>query len=323
MTNATFVEKPRVWLGRSTLAAVLVVVWMFPGVGRVWSQEATEAAAENASVETILFDEGVRLPTGATVVLPRPALRGGSGTASLPNPDVLEDIAGRFGWERFARENLNAPTQIAIDPIEIDGRQLGYSVHHAYVVYASLDQIRDRQLMESLFGTEVQEAKDERDLGAQETRELSEQDLAELPFDVDSEKERLVRIELPLLRKVLVRGVIRLTTDDLGNGVELAWVLDGRFSNPVSSTMEKWQNTWSQLSTNDLGALVEGAPSAYRGMAGYMAIYETGKQEGQLLVETHMLIHEPQDWFGGSRYLRSKLPLSLQESAKSLRRKFR
>ncbi|MEM8733892.1 MAG: hypothetical protein AAGG44_06715, partial [Planctomycetota bacterium] len=81
--------------------------------------------------------------------------------------------------------------------------------------------------------------------------------------------------------------------------------------------------TWAALSTNDLGEPVEGKAQPYHGLGGYVSIMPTGLEENQLLVESRMILHEHADWFSGSRYLRSKLPLSLQSSAKDLRRKLR
>jgi hypothetical protein len=36
-----------------------------------------------------------------------------------------------------------------------------------------------------------------------------------------------------------------------------------------------------------------------------------------------MLMHEPTQWFSGSNFIRSKLPLAIQEGARSFRRSLR
>ncbi|MCS7305572.1 MAG: hypothetical protein NZ602_10755, partial [Thermoguttaceae bacterium] len=40
---------------------------------------------------------------------------------------------------------------------------------------------------------------------------------------------------------------------------------------------------------------------------------------GALFIEHHHLFAEPNQWFGGKNFLRSKLPLAIQETVRKLR----
>ncbi len=47
------------------------------------------------------------------------------------------------------------------------------------------------------------------------------------------------------------------------------------------------------------------------------------RPEGALFFEMHVVIHEPEAWFGGPNLLRSKMPLVIQENVRNLRRRLK
>jgi len=42
-----------------------------------------------------------------------------------------------------------------------------------------------------------------------------------------------------------------------------------------------------------------------------------------LLIESRMVLHELPEWFSASNFVRSKLPLAIQEGARNLRRRLK
>ena len=309
--------------------------------GLLASSEST-AQAEQTRVVLQQLDHkfansGIKFPGGAKFICPPPLLAASLSGNALPKESKLEKLtglAGKAGWESFSRRGLNAPTAIQIEALTAgDGVRVGYSVHNAYILYAALEKLRDRDLMETTFGRPGSRRDDSTLM-----RELTMREKVELGLSEDGDADGYMWLELPLLRKVLICGVVHLQKRDLQDGFQLFWELDPRFASQHSTSQASsvrapretnigaqvpFANTWSSLSKNDLGGLEIGEPQPYVGLGGYMAIHSTGQAEDQWLVESRMLIHEPTDWFGGSKYLRTKLPLSLRESAKTFRRKLR
>lgn len=275
---------------------------------------------------TPILESGISV-AGIQVALNPPVLSTiGEGSAQQLAETRVTELAGNFGLSRFTRNNLNAPVRIQIDEVsEADGNRQGYAIHSAYVLYAELSKLKDKTLMESIFGAE----RDSSDEGGV-MRELSDAELQSLDLKASGGDRNFLWLEMPLLNKVVVRGLVEVEKAESETGFLLAWRLVdtaspefGQFADIGRTEGGSFESTWAKVSTNDLGAKVEGTPQAYSGLGGYVSLKATGLEENQMLVESRMVMHEPEDWFSGSRYLRSKLPLSIQSSAKSLRRKLR
>ncbi|MFK7734764.1 MAG: hypothetical protein AB8B50_01980 [Pirellulaceae bacterium] len=315
-------------LRRFLLNSVLLSLWLAIAIeGGSLAQEST--ASGNSGKHTLawtpILESGISV-AGVQATLPPPVLSTIDENAGNAAEAKIAELAGSFGLERFTRNNLNAPVRIQIDEVlDADDSRLGYSVHSAYVLHAELGKLKDKTLMASIFGAE-------RDAGDDGSvmRELTEVEVQRLGLESTKGDRNFLWLELPLLNKVVVRGLVEVEKAEAEAGFLLAWRLVDTSAPPQS----KWADiarsdggyfagTWAKLSTNDLGAKVEGAPQEYSGLGGYVSLKATGLEENQMLVESRMVMHEPADWFSGSRYLRSKLPLSIQSSAKSLRRKLR
>ncbi len=251
--------------------------------------------------------------------------------------EALVKLAGKQKWDRFARDAVTAPVVVDIDTIDDpSGERLGLRVHSAFVAYTTLETLGDRDLMEETFGpAPVHSTEDNSALRDDEKggdvkrdveddtvrvvmRELPAAELIQLGFAKQAEQGQasFAYIELPLLNKVLLRGVIRIEKHERADAVEFAWRLDPSF-NPD----KKYASRWTRLERDAVGKLIEGDSFPYTGCGGWMGVYEIDPEKKQLLVESQLLLREPTDWFAGSNFLRSKLPLSLQENARTFRRK--
>lgn len=299
----------------ATLIAVAISLLWPPA-----TTTAQEASASAVASEKIAGAHSVPLPDGQTVRLPAPLLA----TAQSPSArqQALEALAGRGGWERFARNSISAPTTIRLETLrDQEENRVGYQLYSAYVVYANLEQLSDQQLMESLFG----------DVGTQEGLVMKELSASDLPTTsvASQEEDRFdyLWMELPLLNKVLVRGIVQTQRSQDEHGVQLRWQLDPRWTQSAESapaaTAGDYQNTWSHLSLNDLGGLDEGPPRPYLGLGGQLSLMEIDPAKSQLQFESWLILYEPSNWFEAENYLRAKLPASAQESAKRFRRKLR
>lgn len=281
--------------------------------GLAWTCQAEDDSSTTASKQLKLLvelQEGTQFTEEVSASLPAPiSLDTDPGKAK----EQLETLASKHGWKRFSWNSVNAPVLIKIQAIEDENNNsIGHQVYSAFVAYAPVEKLRDEQLMEATFGKVEQEAKKE----ATSLQKLEPDDLEALSLNADlPDGEAYARITFPILKKVIVNGIINMQTRDTGRAVQLAWKLQ--------SDIEKEPATWYAMKPNAVGTLVPTEPKEYQGLAGYMSVTQTGIDENQLLIETHLLIHEPKDWFSGSRLLRSKLATLMQENARSLRRKLR
>ncbi|MCA9180196.1 MAG: hypothetical protein KDA51_02055 [Planctomycetales bacterium] len=249
------------------------------------------------------------------------------GMTDSERTEALAKLIGKQKWDRFARDSVRAPVVVDIDTIDDpSGERLGMRVHSAFVVYTTLEMLRDRDLMEETFGpapidSTRRDTESDRALENDEVRvvmrELPTVELARLGFTRQVQGDAsFAYVELPLLNKVLVRGVIRIEKREREGAVELAWRLDPSFNSD-----EELASRWTRLERDAVGKLVEGDSFPYTGCGGWMGVYEINPEKKQLLVESQLLLREPKDWFAGSNFLRSKLPPALQENAQTFRRK--
>lgn len=232
--------------------------------------------------------------------------------------DVLTKLAGNHGWAKFSRDHVRAPVSIRMELLKSeDGKRLGYSVKSRYIVYATLEELRDHDLMQSTFGG-----------GKDDTRSVTEplkdEELEQLEIASEDEAHVFARILLPLLNQVELKGVVELEKVDSPDAILLCWQLHPKFSAATNDAPATFRNEWASLRPNSRGDLVRGDPQPYQGLGGMISITKTDQAENQLLFESQLLIHEPEGWFPGKpNYLRTKIPTSMGESAKKFRNQIR
>ncbi len=294
----------------------------FPALGMVvtlWcGTNTTESVhAQAADLFTELTGPGLVF-TGANGVpqpVHLPASTLSADMSDAQRTPALERLAGKLEWNRFVRDAVTAPVMVDIEAIDAgDGERLGLLVHNAFVAHATLDTLHDSELMQQLFG---RPSSNQESAGVV-TEELSSEELSRLGFaEPAASSDSFAYLELPLLNQVIVRGVIRIQKRQRAGAIEFAWRLDERFN-----SVEKYASRWTKLERNEVGKLFEGESFPYAGFGGWLGAYQLQVDEpSPLLIESQMLLREPTEWFAGSNFLRSKLPLSLQENARTFRRK--
>ncbi|MCA9129772.1 MAG: hypothetical protein KDB22_21950 [Planctomycetales bacterium] len=269
------------------------------------------------------LEDGRALPDGIhfldeqSVPIPLPSLHAMAGDQYEP---TLREIAGKIGWERFAKNNLYAPVIIDIDSIKRpNGDRIAHSVHSGFIAYSTISQLRDEDLMQSVLGRQDKSLqKDPTQFG----QLVPESVLQAKGIQPHSPDESYAYVKLPLMNRVLVEGVIRTEKREGEHWVEMYWEFDPRFLWFPGEPLE-FSNFWRPVSADAVGRPTEQPPQPYLGCGGFLAVYEIDTPNRQLFVESRLILHEPHEWFNGSQFLRSKLPTMLQENARKFRRELK
>ena len=265
------------------------------------------------SVKDVLLEQGLLIGNTARK-LAAPSL---TPNQSEPERDAsLKKLAGRLGWEKFARDSVFAPVTINLSYLKSeDGQRIGHDIQTAFIAHASLANLRDDQFLKAVFGTEGKG----KDQGFQ-VKDMPDSVLTALGIEPRSDEgQKFASVILPLLNRVELQGTIRVQKYEGDNWIEFYWQIDPRFTEHSDKLEEPYRNAWIKLDRDERGAPIKGTPKAYRGCGGFLSVWKVGSED-LLLIESRMLMYEPKDWFAGSNFLRSKLPPALQENARSFRR---
>ena len=273
------------------------------------------ANAQQTELLQQLYKSGIQVPDAGNVPLPPPTLR--KELSKEQTTAALKKLSGGAGWKRFSRNSAVAPIKIDLDYIKDDnGNRLGHQIHIAFVVHASMQTLRDKDLMKQMFG-DPKRAKESRPDGG--GAEVSAGRLKELGIDAN-EESKFYEVEFPLLDKVLAKGVLHVEQANSDDAFELVFHLDERFNEGAEP-----QNAWATIKKNEPDSkrrfTLTSRWKPYGGAGGYISVQPVPDIEGACLMEARIVMHEPSDWFNSSTLLRSKLPLLMQEGVRSFRRK--
>ena len=274
-------------------------------------------ACQGEDLFETLTDRGIVLTDDVTVKLDKPTIMDRS------DPTERERIAQPYGWKRFTRDSVTAPISIDLDYLydEADNR-IGHSIRFEFVVHESLDRLRDRDFMSSVFANDNDdEAKRETNSATDHSfKELTAEQLQQVGISM-SPDVHFGFATVPLMNRVLLRGVIAAQTTHTDSSVISSW----RLLDSIDSS-DRYASRWSPLERDSLGNQIEGRALPYRGAGGYIHVQSLASLDETLddacLVSVHVVLHEPPAWFGSSNFLRSKFPLVIQETVRKLRRKF-
>ncbi len=259
---------------------------------------------------TELTTDGVEFLEGEKVLLPAPSLVGELSEKQIEQTKT--QLAGNDGWEKFARDSIVAPVTIHLDyVVDNAGNRVGHRVHSAFVVHTKLESLADKELMQQIF------AKSEsNDSSGMKVTELTAADLLAarvvVPDELAGTKVTYSRVEFMLLGKIRLSGVMRIERSSAPGSTTIAWLLDPKFA-----SNEKLRGTWSKVSE------AASEPKAYSGWGGYLNVTRVNETPEILLIESRMLLHELPEWFSASNFIRSKLPLTIQEGARNFRRRLK
>lgn len=325
------------WLNRERLLRACLPLAVFWALGFLFS-EWTSAhgpfdGLQEGSIQhsgQSLFDtfvaEGIEVVPGVRQPLAPPLL--GESHSLDQRREKLEELTARHGWERFSRVSVMAPVHVELGYIYDDSNQrVGHSIYSAFIGYVDLSALRDRDLMESLFGTpsNINQQDHDEQIGF-DPNPLPEELLTRVGIEKhDQDKVRYSGLRLPLMNRIVLLGSARIERMETESSILVAWQFDPQFaySSPdeVDPGFEKFMNHYVKTQRDNLGREILSPPVPYSGCGGYVSVQSTGLQPRQMLFESRMVLHEPSEWFAGSNFLRSKFPAVLQESAQNFRRK--
>jgi len=259
-----------------------------------------------------LVEQGVEFDGGFAVKLPEPILADGLDAAR--QREIIGAIAGLYSWQQFVRNSPVAPFELDQSYVkDAEGRRVGHVIDLCFIAHGPLDVFRDRQRAEDVFG----EPWPQGGASEAEVRELEDNELSALGLqDIDRSAERYVSIGSSLMNRVYVRGVGHIRRSCTQDSIIIAWKLDPRFNRD-----DRLANRWYPIQTTKLGQRERGTARPYQGFGGYLKITDLAEPKGALLFEVHVVLHEPEGWFSGSNFLRSKTPLIAKEMIDKLRRK--
>lgn len=336
-------------IARSTLATIIALGSLAASTASAGQpvaapdSQAPDAAAneplDERSAEGNLLrqmtGEGIRLSEDKRFTLPEPTFVSISGQSvdATTAENAFEQIAGRHGVKRFARDSIVAPISVQTDSIKnAAGKRIGHFIDVAFVVAESIAEIRNSEALDDFKSDPNDEQKpvdftnqdDPDEFEKNKTRSLTRKELAEHGITLEGKYEALGYLQMPLLSRVVVRGVARArrsvwSSEDENAPILLTWLLDSRFGSD-SPEAESISNQWRAIERTDVGEKVLGPPQPYAGMGGYVAITPVPGDPQASIIQLRFVIHEPQAWFNGRNLLRSKLPILIQDRVRNLRR---
>jgi hypothetical protein len=257
---------------------------------------------------------------------------GGYGKQVIPSPtlsihessfsdETLEKITGQAGWEKFSQPSAVAPMMIRLEYVKNEAdERIGHNVHSAFAVHAKLQSIQDKDLMQQIFGRQS----DTGETGGLKLTELTAEQLKKITaasseLNTSGDNRAAARtysmVDVILLDKIRIHGLLGIEKTEGPSGFSLAWQL------LLRNEPDELQGIWSKVAVVD-GRSWASDPVAYAGWGGYIQVTRVSQSPEILVIESRMLMHEPMDWFSSSNYIRSKLPLVIQEGARNFRRKF-
>lgn len=207
---------------------------------------------------------------------------------------ALKPILRGLPFKQFVRDSIVAPVRIQLRYLkDASGQRVGHDIHAAFVVHVTLDEFSPESFAKRMTGGK----RGEDDF---KVVELNDQMLRERGLSQDD--QTLYRIaDVELLEKVSVRGLFEFKSTRQGGQRRIDFEI-------IEDEINRWYSV-REPSEGD----------TYTGLAGFLTATELVDTKA-VLIEVRVLMHEPEGWFAGSNFLRSKLPLVLQESAREIRR---
>jgi hypothetical protein len=260
-----------------------------------------------------LMSRGVPVGGKEVVRLPSPTLADGLNAAEQRR--AVERIAGEHHtWEDLTRKSVVAPFVLRISKDENEPEQRGRRLDVWFVAYGSLRTLDNKDFLQRQFRSVTSETDPE---NGSSTKVLTIADLKRRglkPAGALGDTE-YVAVEFTLLDRVRLGVTTESTRSRTGESTLAASILDRRFLNDA-----EFPNQWRPVTRDDAGKRHLEAHQPYFGFGGYAKATRLVDPPGAIFVEYHAAFAEPQDWFGGTNLLRSKLPILAQMIVRQLRR---
>jgi hypothetical protein len=243
------------------------------------------------------------------VPLPAPTLA--DGLDATGQQAVLKALAGEdYAVDELLRRSFVSPHIFRLRDIKpSDPEAPAHEMNVWFVAYGDLKTVADKDFLERLLNARRNEGK---------AKELKPADLAKRGITAKAEnakQEGYGHVDFDFLDRVKISATGHSYWSQTADSVLVAAQLDSRFGDD-----REFPNQWRSLHRDDEGRFQAGAAHPYDGAGYYVKITRLIEPSGALLVEAHVVFTEPRQWFDGANLLRSKLPLVVQDQARSARR---
>src|SRR5262245_13588749 len=263
-------------------------------------------AAEPKPLLAEMTSDGLAIPGGKRFPLQQPAMA--KGLSAEQKQAVVEKFAREFPRGVFLRRDSAAPHVWKIESIKgDDGKRRGNRIDLYFAAYGKVKDLERQEMLGALMGSNR----------TKEPVVLAEKDLAGrkiTPAKLEGIEERYVVLDLELIEKVQISGVVRSQKRWEDGSLVSAMVLDDRFADD-----KEHPNRWRAIKEQRGERVGFGPPRPYSGFGGY--VKATPVKDDLLFFELHFAFAEPYDWFEGRNMLASKLPLALGSNVKTTRLK--
>jgi hypothetical protein len=267
---------------------------------------------ENAVFEQ-LTQQG--LPVGETRLVKLPAPSMADGLDAAAQREVIARIAGQqFRVADLMRKSPVAPFVLKLDTIgTCEGGASLRSVDLWLIAYGRIEQLTSQAFLEDVVKTSAGG-------GLPSKVEVFDKEaLARYGLTGEESPDRAQRYfytTFPLLDRVQISVTRRavLTKGDV-SGIAAA-IVARRFDGDAT-----YGNQWQPIKRGPNGQLALGGPQPYHTGGFYAKVTRLAEPPDALFLEYHQVFCEPAEWFGGVNLLGSKIPLMVQDSVRTFRRK--
>ena len=275
---------------------------------------AMAAHADNPLLQRLLA-VGVQAGTDSPSAghLPTPSMPDGLEAAG--QLDAIQRVAPPSRRvEDLLRNAVVAPFVLKTQQIAAGGDPL-WQVDVWYVAYGSLDSFCQESFVQQLL--DLSSGDRRKGLPVSDTvltaGELQARGVT--LAEQQHRKETYRASTIALFDRVLLSTTRQVMISRSDESVVVAAAVDPRFSGD-----SKYPNQWRPITRRPDGSFELGEPQPYTMSAMYLKVTRLKQPANALFIEHHQLFAEPQGWFDGKNFLRSKLPLAVQDSVRSLRR---
>ncbi|QDV87518.1 hypothetical protein TBK1r_65490 [Stieleria magnilauensis] len=251
-----------------------------------------EPPADSATPTTVQI-------AGQSVTLAEPTL--GDESDADAQRRLITPLLRGLSFNQFARDSVVAPVRIYLRYITNEaGDRLGHDVHVVFIIHESLQTFSDQDIAQRLGG----EVADETAETPAEVDDVSAETLQGLGINDAGPQIRYRKLDFELLDKVRLTGLLRIAqrSSATQNRIDV-------------SLVDRFDNRWQATDGREAGG-------EYSGFQGWLTATALAGMDA-VFVEARFVMHEPEQWFAGSNYVRSKLPLVLQQAARDLRRRLK
>ncbi len=281
----------------------------------------TALAAEPASSATSsnpvflnLAEQGVPLPGGSAVKLPRPTMA--SGLDAAGQRAAMERIPQlKHPLDELLRKSIVAPFELTITSLKEAGGS-ARRIDVWFVAYGNWKTLSSKEFVEGLAKGRESGTPDGR---LMKSGFLTDVELAQRKLTIAPKpglEERYYFSTFTLFDRVEV-SVARHAMLSRGPDCFLvAAQIDPRFASDPT-----YPNRWRSITRDAAGNAQPGPWHPYAAGGLYLQVTRLVEPAGAVFIEFHQVFDEPQGWFGGANLLRSKLPLVVQEEVRTFRRK--